>query len=192
MLSGSSHVPRVTRGFRTGIVIGMAVAILGLVVGTATGTTTPFQQVVVVNGPASPVPVAQQGAVSIANLPANQSVTVSNFPATQPVSGSVSVDNLPGAVLAKKTLNEHVTLDADGFKEFFFNVNVTNIFVRNHDEDSIVIHVGLNTANDSVAIYEGDGDVNQSFAVPIPAHRFSIFCANLVLDCDVDLVVLGT
>ena len=94
MLSGQSHMPRVTRGFRTGIVLGLVIAALGIAVGTVTGATniTPFQQVVVVNAPSSPIPVV--GTVNVGNTPATQNVAVQNFPATQPVSGSVSVTNV--------------------------------------------------------------------------------------------------
>jgi hypothetical protein len=58
-------------GLRAGIGIGLALALIGALVGTATGAVTPFQQVVVVNTPASPVPVTitnsslQVGAVKI-------------------------------------------------------------------------------------------------------------------------------
>ncbi len=102
------------RGFRVGIVIGVAIALFGLVVGTATGAT-PFQQVIVVNAPASPIPVSLQGTgtisgtVSVSNLPATQPVSgtvdVGNLPATQPVSGTVDVGNLPATQPVSGTVN---------------------------------------------------------------------------------------
>jgi hypothetical protein len=78
------------KGFRAGLVIGVAVALVGLVVGTASGTATPFQNVIIVNPPASPVPVSLQGTGAISG-----SVSVTNLPATQPVSGTVDIGNLP-------------------------------------------------------------------------------------------------
>jgi hypothetical protein len=194
MPSGLSHAPRMTRGFRTGIVIGMAIAILGLAVGTVTGATTPFQQVLVVNAPSSPIPVAQQGAVSISNLPADQSVTVSNFPATQPVSGTVNVGNLPATQVASKSWSEADTLGNDGgFKEYSFGrtINATNLFIANQDEDNM--SVGIRLANgDSSYIWSDDGQLAETFPVPTPMTGVFVFCYNLVLDCHFDILVVGT
>ncbi len=69
-----AHVPL---GLRAGILIGVVLGLVGAIVGTASGAT-PFQQIIVVNPPASPVPVAG-------------TVSVGNFPSTQPVSGTVDV-----------------------------------------------------------------------------------------------------
>lgn len=193
MLSRSSHIPRVTRGFRAGIVIGVAIAILGLAVGTVTGASTPFQQVVVVNAPASPIPVVQQGAVSVANLPANQAVTVSNFPATQPVSGSVSVSNLPASQLASNSWSTASSIGNEEFKEFPFGktINVTNLLIENFDDDGI--SVGVRLANgDSSYIWSNDGNLAQSFTVPTPMTGIYIYCYNIVVDCHVKVLVVGT
>ena len=191
MLSGTSNVPRASRGFRTGIVIGVAVAILGLAVGTATGATTPFQQVLVVNPPASPIPVVQQGAVTISNLPT--SVSVNNFPANQPVSGSVSVSNLPAAQLASKSWSTADGIGNEELKEFPFGktINVTNLFIENFDDDGI--SVGVRLANgDSSYISSNDGNLLQSFPVPTPMTGVFVYCYNIVIDCHVKILVVGT
>ena len=95
-----TRMTRITRpfggraaGIRAGIGVGVALALVGALVGTATGAVTPFQKVLVVNAPASPIPVV--GTVNVGNAPANQNVSVTNFPATQAVSGSVSIGDLP-------------------------------------------------------------------------------------------------
>lgn len=72
-----------------------------------------------VNGAAisgsNPVPVS--GSVSVSNLPATQpvsgSVSVSNFPATQPVSGTVGASSLP-ALPAGTNVIGHVIVDSAG------------------------------------------------------------------------------
>lgn len=208
MLSGSVPAPRVTRGFRTGIVIGLAIAILGVAAGTVTGAATPFQRVVVVNAPASPIPVVQQGAVTIENLPSNQDVTVTNFPATQPVSGtvsvsnlpatqpvsgSVSVTNLPAAQLATKSWSTSVAIGNEDRREFDFGrtINVTNLFVENFDDDNI--SVGIRLANgDAMTVSSDDGNFSQVFPVPTPMTGLSIYCYNIVIDCHVKIMVIGT
>jgi hypothetical protein len=192
MLTGSSQMPRLTRGFRSGIVIGMAVAILGIAVGTATGAT-PFQQVIVVNTPASPIPVVQQGSINVANLPTNQGVTVSNFPATQPVSGSVSVTNLPGTQLASKSWSTYSIIGNEESEVFTFGgtINVTNLFVDNFDDDNI--SVGIRLANgDSFTLSSDDGNLLQSFPVPTPMTGVRIYCYNIAFDCSVGIGVVGT
>jgi hypothetical protein len=65
-------------GVRAGIVIGFAIALVGLLAGTATGVATPFQQVVVVNPASSPV-----------------NVSVTNPTQVQTVTGSVNVTSDP-------------------------------------------------------------------------------------------------
>lgn len=72
---------RIPIGLRAGVIVGVALALLGAVVGTASGVT-PFQNVVIANLPTDPIPVT--GTVSVANLPA-----------TLPVSGTVDIGNLP-------------------------------------------------------------------------------------------------
>lgn len=187
--------PRISRGFRSGIVIGVALAMVGIVVGTATGaTTTPFQQVLVVNAPSSPIPVAQQGAISISNLPSNQSVTVSNFPATQPVSGTVSVDNLPDAQLASKSFIKSDSVGNDGgFETYSFGrtINVSNLFVSNQDSDSMAIYLVFSNGASS-DIWAGDGNFQASFPTPVPMTGVQVFCYNLVLDCHFTLTAVGS
>ena len=49
MLSGQNHTPRVSSGFRNGIVLGLVIAVLGIVAGCATATQ---------GSPSAPAPVA--------------------------------------------------------------------------------------------------------------------------------------
>ena len=86
------------------VVGGIVVAALVLSsVSIAMGASSPFQNVIIGNTAASPVPVT--GTVNVGNLPTTQvvsgtvnvggAVNVGNWPATQSVSGTVNVGNLP-------------------------------------------------------------------------------------------------
>ncbi|MEO5965182.1 MAG: hypothetical protein ABIR11_06930 [Candidatus Limnocylindrales bacterium] len=90
------------RGLRGGVVIGLALALVGAGVGTASGAITPFQQVVIVNTASNPIPISGtiSGSVNVGNFPANQNVNVTNLPATQAVSGTVSLGTTDGTHLA--------------------------------------------------------------------------------------------
>jgi hypothetical protein len=88
------HRPRF--GARAGLVIGAALALVGVGVGTVTGVSTAVSNVLVTNTAAQPVPVA---------LAAGSAVSVNNLPATQAVSGTVTVGNLPKTQDVSGTVN---------------------------------------------------------------------------------------
>jgi hypothetical protein len=171
-------------GLRGGIVIGLALALVGIGVGTAAGAVTPFQLVVIKNTAAEPVPVT--GTINVGNTPANQSVTVSNFPATQAVSGTVNVGNLP--VVTKK-FYQAVTLD-EAFEyvtvPFGQTINVSSLHVVDGTGDN------YNVAIDNLPLVE-DTESNYSvdFTVPVPATGVQVTCLNLTLDCHLEIVVFG-
>ena len=196
MLTGQSHTtPRVSRGFRTGIVLGLVIAALGIAVGTVTGATTitPFQQVVVVNPPSSPIPVT--GTVNIGNTPANQAVTVSNFPATQAVSGSVSVSNLPAADLATKAFDDILNIDAGDTEEIVVpggGINLTYIRVSDDALGSESVRVSFKLASGiATPFYTGDTPFTNNFTVPVPITKVLVRCENLVTQCFIDVAALG-
>jgi hypothetical protein len=204
MLSSQSHKPHVTRGFRTGIVLGLVIAALGIAVGTVTGATTitPFQQVVVVNPPASPIPVT--GTVNIGNTPANQTVTVSNFPATQPVSGSVSVSNFPATQpvtvansIANKGFQSTAVIDA-GDDHVFVPIgggviNVSFISISTWSLTSERIQVGLQlTQSAAVDVYSGDTEFRQTFTSPVAIRGVEVTCLNAVFSCSLSISVIGS
>ena len=175
-------------GLRAGIVIGAALALVGIGVGTAVGAPTPFQQVVVRNTATEPIPVV--GTVNVGNTPANQSVTVSNFPATQPVSGTVSVGT---------TANKHKifveSLDAGGGRNYAFGetVNVTSLVLENGgSDDEMTLYLLLPGVANATRIHTGDGGYKTDFTVPVPATGVRVFCGNAVLSCDVNVAVFGT
>jgi hypothetical protein len=180
------------RGFRAGIGIGLAVALLGAAVGTATGAVTPFQQVIIRNGPTEPVPVtgtinvgntpANQN-VSVTNFPSTQTVSVSNFPATQPVSGTVNVANAPAA--AQKFYG---SASGDGDMAFPFGktINITALFIVDGTGDNYDVFV------DGYHIAENvEDNYSVQFAYPIPATGVQVTCLNLTLDCHPEVIVFG-
>jgi hypothetical protein len=175
-------------GLRGGIVVGFVLALVGMTLAAAGGITQ-FQQVIVVNPPASPIPVVQQGAVSISNLPSNQSVTVSNFPATQPVSGSVTVDNV-----ATRVYNNSGSIDAGSSRLFSIPNGINLTFVRVSDlsltSDSVSVHVRTATGFDT-KIFEGDTDFSHEFATPVAVSGIDVVCTNAVLSCDIEVNVIG-
>ncbi len=196
---------RRAKGLRTGVVIGVALALVGAVVGTATGAVTPFQQVLVVNAPASPIPIT--GTVSVSNTPANQNVTVTNttsaavpvqvtnLPATQPVSGTVNVGNLPAVQVANKHYREIEDVESETLGEFSFGrtINVSTLIISNTENDGLIVSLwAVGSVGIYPTIYMGDGGTTQNFATPIPATGMSIWCANLVLDCTVRIAAFGT
>lgn len=181
------------KGLRAGVVIGVALALVGAVVGTATGAVTPFQQVVVVNTPASPIPII--GTVSVSNTPANQNVTVTNLPATQPVSGTVNVGNLPAVQVVTKQYREIEDIESETLGEFSFGrtINVSTLIISNTEDDGLIVSLwAVGTVGIYPTIYMGDGGTTQNFTTPIPATGMSIWCANLVLDCTVRIAAFGT
>jgi hypothetical protein len=167
------------------MLIGVALALTGAVVGTAAGATTPFQQVLVVNPPASPIPVIQQGSVSISNLPANQSVTVSNFPATQPVSGTVSVTPL----VANKNYASNAIIELGEDHDFIFPsaINVSALTVSSGDSLLVTMTV---VGTGAVTLHNGEG-FSRDFTVPVPATRVSVRCRNSIADCFAVIAVFG-
>lgn len=179
-------------GPRAGIVIGLALALVGVAVGTATGAVTPFQQVVVKNTSAEPIPVT--GTISVGNAPANQAVTVSNFPATQ----AVTVSNLPSTQAVSGTVNVG-SLPAAGVKfyandsgggtmDFPFNktINITALFIVDGTGDN------YNVLIDSYPIAENvEDNYSIQFTHPVPATGVQVRCLNLTLDCHPEVIVFG-
>ncbi len=189
MLSGHNLGPRVTRGFRSGIVLGLVIAALGIAVGTATGATTPFQQVIVVNPPASPIPVV--GTVNVGNTPSNQNVTVTNLPATQPVSGTVSTV----ANTVTKAYWDLANVDAGDSFNFVVpggGMNVTYLRVSDSAATSEAVDVSvLLSSGDSTSIYDGDTPYTNNFTFPVPITKLIVQCRNIVSSCYVDIYMLG-
>jgi len=175
-------------GMRGAIVIGLALALVGAGVGTATGAVTPFQQVIVVNPPASPIPVS--GTVNVGNTPANQPVTVTNFPTTQKVSGTVDVGNLQGTQVATKRFSKFIQM-GPGFVDevtvdFGQTINVTTLIVAQGDDDNYTLDLGgFEVATDH------ESNFFENFTAGVPASGALIRCENLVLDCHMRLTVLG-
>jgi hypothetical protein len=175
------------RGMRAGIVVGAALALAGLAVGTAAGVDTPFQKVLVVNAPASPIPVT--GTINVGNAPSNQTVTVSNFPATQPVSGTVSVGdkatkffrhNFSGVDADFGTL----TIDIPG------SIDASALTLNDFADDSM--DVAINTGSGQLLdIHSGEG-FSRDFTLPVPITSVEITCTNNVLSCSGVLTVWGT
>lgn len=191
-------------GLRAGVVIGAALALVGAVVGTASGAVTPFQQVVIVNAPESPIPVT--GTVNVGNPPANQNVTVTNpeanpvqvrvtnLPVTQPVSGAVSVTNLPAAQVVSKVYSNQLTWDASDDREFDFGgtINVSTLIVDNRGGDDTMAILLDTVAGPSIFVHEGDGSYTQNFSMPVPATSVTITCFNLAFDCIAWVSVVGS
>ena len=174
-------------GYRLGIVIGLALALAGLVVGTTTGAVTQFQKVVIVNAEASPVPVT--GTISVSNLPGTQDVEVTNFPETQAVSGTIDVGNFPAGPLATK--RQTASLEPAGFvggSAFFgfAQMNVTDVIVADGDEDNYTVGIG-----GFPLVADHEGNFSEHFTAAFPATGVNITCHNALVDCDVTVTVLG-
>jgi len=181
---------RLPRGIRGGIIIGLALALVGAAVGTATGavSVTPFQQVIVVNPAASPIPVS--GTVSVANQPANQPVTVTNFPDTQTVNGTVDIGKLPAPQPATKRFSKFVQM-GPGFVDevtvdFGQTINVTTLIVAQGDDDNYTMDLG-----DFEVATDHEGNFFENFTLGTPASSVLLRCENLVLDCHMRLTVIG-
>ncbi len=194
------------RGLRGAIVIGLALALVGAAVGTATGAVTPFQQVVVVN--TAPIPVS--GTVNVGSGPANQNVTVtnlaanpvqvagevsvSNLPVTQAVSGSVSVSNLPAAQTVSKVYTDlRGAFDAGSTAVFDFNrtINVSTLIMSNGSGDDVSFY--LQTASGPlILVYSDDGSSTQNFTLPVPATSAKVHCGNAVFSCTIWVTALGS
>ena len=178
-------------GLRAGIVIGSALALVGLAVGTAAGVDTPFQKVLVVNAPASPIPVT--GTVNVGNATANQTVTVSNFPATQSVSGSVTVANN----LATKGFQTTASIDASDSHVFApvggGTINASYIYISTYSLTSERVQVILNfSQGGSAGVYVGDTDFRQAFTSPVAISGVEVVCLNAFLSCDLNVSVVGS
>ena len=190
MVHGTRSRPRRMMGIRLGVTMGFALALVGALVGTAAGApdNTPFQKVVVVNPPESPIPVV--GTVSVANQPANQNVTVTNFPATQTVTGSVAVTNLPAAQVATKRFSQFVSM-GPGFVDAVTvdlgqTINVTTFVIAQGDDDNFTVDL-----DDFELVTNHEGNLLESFPTAFPVHSVYLRCENLVLDCHMRLTVIG-
>ena len=172
---------------RLGLTLGLGVALVGLAVGTATGAVTQFQKVIVVNSAASPIPVS--GTISVDNLPDSQDVSVTNFPETQPISGTVDIGNFPAGPVA--TIRHTASLDPNGFvggTAFmqFALMNVTDVIVADGDEDNYDVRIG-----GFPLVIDHEGNFSEHFSAAFPSTGVSILCENAVLDCDITVTVLG-
>ena len=173
-------------GLRGGIVIGMALALVGVAVGTATGAVTPFQLVIVKNTAEEPVPVV--GTVNVASFPSDQQVTVSNFPETQEVSGTIDVGNFPAGPLATKRVTADLTTGEFGGTAFmnFAQMNVTSVIVADGDEDNFDVGIG-----GFKLVIDHEGNFSEHFPAAFPATGLALVCENAVLACDVTVTILG-
>ena len=185
--------PRVSRfgsplsGRRGAIVLGLALALVGAGVGTATGAVTPFQLVVIKNTAAEPVPVV--GTVNIGNTPSNQDVTVTNLPSTQPVSGTVDVGNFPGYPLATVRISGSITTGPFGGTGSISipNMRVTTVIVADGDEDNYDIGIG-----GFKLVIDHEGNFIEHFPAAFGASgSVVITCENPIDECDVSVTVLG-
>jgi hypothetical protein len=175
------------RGMRVGIVVGAALALVGVAVGTAAGVDTPFQKVIVANTPASPIPVV--GTVNVGNTPSNQNVTVSNFPATQPISGTVSV----GDKVTKFYRQNFNGVDADFGRltlDIPGTINATAVTLNDFAGDEMDIAL-ITPTGDYLDIHSGEG-FSRDFTLPVPITSVEIVCTNHLLSCSGVLSVWGT
>ena len=189
-------------GLRAGVGIGVALALVGALVGTATGAITPFQQVVVVNAPANPIPVT--GTVT-------GTVSVANFPATQPVSGTVDLGTTDSGYLANiDTAAGKLSFDGSGnlktastpvapavatkfWTDFVLaqgNDSTTTNLGQTINATSIVLNavVGPDDLNGVFFELNGDrrltlfgngaGDVVVPLPLAIPINQVTILCSN--------------
>ncbi len=178
-------------GMRAGIVIGLAVAMVGALVGTAAAVDTMFQKVVVVNAATQPVPVS--GTVNVGNAPSNQNVTVSNFPATQPVSGTVTVANS----VATKGFETTASFDASDTHVFApvgsSTINASYIYITSYSTTSDKIQVSLDlTQGGGPLVYVGDTDFRQAFTTPVGIRDVEVVCLNAFFSCDLRVSVIGS
>ena len=187
LIASQSRLRRARR-LRGGIVIGLALALVGVAVGTTTGAVTPFQLVLVKNTAAEPIPVV--GTVNVGNTPANQSVTVSNFPATQPV----TLAAVAPQQVVNKNFNGRYVLGAGEHTviDFGKTINVTTLIVANGSDDYFSIDVLQPApATGFVLVRNKKNDFREEFSMPVPANGVQLECDNLVLTCVVFLAVVG-
>lgn len=204
----SSWSPPLTlRGTRLGIVIGTAVALLGIGVGGAMAGSTTNPYVFVANPPSSPVPVA------VTNQGSAQTVTgtvnVGNFPTTQSVSGTVNVGNLPttqdvhvtnssivaGQPLARTVYGNSVSIDAGGNHTYDFGgtINVREVIMDgqgNSDSFTIWLNSSLQPTW-TTASYSADGTFTEHLDLAIPAQSITVLCRNAIESCDGTIAVIG-
>ncbi len=150
---------RMPVGLRAGIVIGAALALVGVAVGTATGVQQAFQAVLVVNPASSPVPVvgaradgtlAVSGSVNVtasSPLPVAGTINVGNLPSTQPVSGTVSI----GAVT--RIIDSGTT----SIPSFDFAYLVNNKDVSAYKSVSLYVNIASSAANQELVASTSDG-----------------------------------
>jgi hypothetical protein len=200
IIFGSRFHP--SRGARVGIVLGAAIALVGIGVGGALGVSSSNPVVYVGNAPSSPVPVSLQGTGTISGdvnaaqkgtwnvgITGTPTVNVGNFP----TGGSVTI--APASKFFG-TGKVHLT-DSGGniAKPFGQTINVTAIGLANTDgidpfSDSIEILLETPTGP-FMPIHIGDGSVFVTLTQPIPATQINFACLNDVLDCDFYATVVG-
>jgi hypothetical protein len=199
-ISGSRLRP--SRGARVGIILGSAVALVGIAVGGAFGVSSSNPVVYVGNPPSSPVPVSLQGTGTISGdvnaaqkgtwsvgISGTPTVNVGNFPAT----GSVKI-----APATEVFGTGPISLSDSGgniAKPFGKTINVTAIGLANTDgidpfNDSIEVLLAT-SAGPFLPVHIGDGSTFVTFTQPIPATQINFACLNDVLDCDFYATVVG-
>jgi hypothetical protein len=198
----SSSRFRPSRGARIGIVLGAAIALVGIGVGGTLGVSSSNPVVYVGNAPSSPVPVSLQGTGTISGdvnaaqngtwtvgITGTPTVNVGNFPS------SASVKIAPATEIFGTGL---INLNDSGgniAKPFGKTINVTAIGLANTDgidPFSDTIEVLLATPSGPfVPIYIGDGSTFVTLTQPIPATQINFACLNDVLDCDFYATVVG-
>jgi hypothetical protein len=193
---------RPSRGARIGIILGGAIALVGIGVGGAMGVSPSNPVVYVGNTAASPVPVTLQGTGTISGdvnsaqkgtwnvgITGTPTVNVGNFPA----SGSVKI-----APATEIFGTGRISLSDSGgniAKPFGKTINVTAIGLGNTDgidpfNDTIEVLLAT-SAGPFVPVRIGDGSAFITFTQPIPATQINFACLNDVLDCDFYATVVG-
>jgi hypothetical protein len=188
---------------RGGIVIGLALALAGAAVGTATGAVTPFQQVVIVNAPASPVPVnitnssLQVGAVKIdptgntvkldssnntVNLGTTDSGHLANIDTTTGKlnfdgSGNLRTVSTPAAppVATKFYTNFLLAIAAPYTVNLGETINVTSIVLALHSGVVSGVVFSLN-GTDRLTLFGGSGDEVVPLPAAIPIDSITVAC----------------
>jgi hypothetical protein len=193
---------RVSRGARVGIILGTAIALVGIGVGGALGGSSSNPVVYVGNAPSSPVPVTLQGTGTISGdvnaaqkgawnvgITGTPTVNVNNFPSSSSVKIAPATE-----IFGTGPITLH---DSGGniAKPFGKTINVTAIGLANTDgidPFSDTIEVLLATSGGPfVPVRIGDGSAFVTFTQPIPATQINFACLNDVLDCDFFATVVG-
>ncbi len=177
-------------GLRGGIIIGLALALVGGIVGTATGAVTPFQLVIVKNTAAEPVPVT--GTVNVGNTPANQSVTVSNFPATQPVTmAAIAPEQVADKYFGQRFVANVIGLGGDpAIADFEGTINVTTLTVGSENDTYDIILITASGKQLRLAKWKED-NFALDFSKPVPATGVRLECRNTAFTCHLYLSVMG-